>query len=315
MDYLEQYKKLNNSFKKEFVFHFGTGAGFYSEYNNMLLCMLHCLKYRIKFYLYSEDETFLNSGLDEIFIPFCPQKRGWFHHKFNTRDIPYLVDHKFTNHIKYRLALTAIYLYKMCTGKYITSDLFYVARTSWFECAHFDIPELGIKGGLQDASSKLIDIVYRFNDDYHVAVEKMVSNLYLPSNYVGLHIRGGDKQKERDLFSVEKYMSSIPKEVKCKNIFLMTDDYRIYEELKVKYPIYNFYTLTRPDELGYNNASFLASNKKVKKCELIKMFASMEILRKAECVIGTYSSNPGMFLGMCIPSRMHGIDLDKWHIL
>ena len=39
----------------------------------------------------------------------------------------------------------------------------------------------------------------------------------------------------------------------------------------------------------------------------------MEVLRNADIFVGTYSSNPGMFLGMCMDeNRVYGIDFDKW---
>ena len=49
--------------------------------------------------------------------------------------------------------------------------------------------------------------------------------------------------------------------------------------------------------------------------DMIKLFASMEILRKSNYFVGTYSANPGMFLGMCMEKdKTFGVDLDKWQI-
>ena len=39
----------------------------------------------------------------------------------------------------------------------------------------------------------------------------------------------------------------------------------------------------------------------------------MEILRASELFIGTFSSNMGMFLGMCMEKeRVYGVDFDEW---
>ena len=39
----------------------------------------------------------------------------------------------------------------------------------------------------------------------------------------------------------------------------------------------------------------------------------MEILRISELFVGTFSSNVGMFLGMCMEKeRAYGVDFDEW---
>ena len=48
---------------------------------------------------------------------------------------------------------------------------------------------------------------------------------------------------------------------------------------------------------------------------LIEMFASIEVFLHSELFVGTYSSNPGLFVGMLIDERMVGMDYEKWLIL
>ena len=38
----ERYQALNRTFRKELIFHLGSDAGFYSEFNNMILAII-CL--------------------------------------------------------------------------------------------------------------------------------------------------------------------------------------------------------------------------------------------------------------------------------
>lgn len=45
----ERYQALNRTFRKELIFHLGSDAGFYSEFNNMILAIIYCLQYHIKF--------------------------------------------------------------------------------------------------------------------------------------------------------------------------------------------------------------------------------------------------------------------------
>ena len=45
------------------------------------------------------------------------------------------------------------------------------------------------------------------------------------------------------------------------------------------------------------------------------MFASIDILSRAEYTVGTFSTNPGMFLGMRMAKgKMIGVDYDSWMI-
>ena len=317
MDKLRAYQKINNSFKKSLVFHFGTGNGFYSEYNNMLLCMLYCLKYKIRFVLYSKDAYFtFGNGISEFFIPFCTEVTSNFHHKFNKRDIPFTNETDLKSKLKQKIAITNIYLYKLFTGNYITSDFYYEYRTFWFAETYFDIPELGIKGNAQTALGQLAKIIYNFNDKYRDDIILYKNKIKLPtSSYVGFHIRGGDKIIERELISIDHYISKMESITDIRNAFVMTDDYKIYIDLINKYPNWQFYTLTKESEQGYNNSSFMKESYESRKNNIIKMFASIEYLRESKYIVGTYSANPGMFLGMIEGAKMHGIDYDKWLIL
>jgi hypothetical protein len=85
-DLIARYNALNNSFKHTLVFHVGASAGFFSEYNCMILAMLYCLKNKIRFVLYSKDANFGHKdGWNDFFEPFCEQTTCFIHHRFNVR--------------------------------------------------------------------------------------------------------------------------------------------------------------------------------------------------------------------------------------
>lgn len=69
--------------------------------------------------------------------------------------------------------------------------------------------------------------------------------------------------------------------------------------------------MTNEDERGYYHQDFINKSAEEKSRELIKLFASIEMLRNSEMFIGTFSSNPGMFLGMC-KKEAYGVDYDHW---
>lgn len=50
---IDEYRRINKSFKRVLIFKIGLNSGFFSEYNNMILAMLYCLENRIQFKLSS----------------------------------------------------------------------------------------------------------------------------------------------------------------------------------------------------------------------------------------------------------------------
>ena len=161
----------------------------------------------------------------------------------------------------------------------------------------------------------IIPIVYRFNSKYAIIIEKIITDLHLPANYISLHIRAGDKISERKLISPQEYLNKAIQNSSCKDVFVATDDFRIFEQLRDNNPAYNFFTLTSPSEKGYDNDTFIASSNEFIRQNLLELFASIQIILKSELFVGTYSSNPGMFVGMLIDDKMIGMDFDKWLII
>ncbi len=302
---VEKYKQLNESYTRKFIHHFGTGNGFYSELNSLLFSVLFCLQNRLRLELYSKDAPFtFGNGWSEYFENFCPEFTNDFIGKRISRD--YINNHR-NKHI--------CYLYKIFTGNDILNDIYWYCRSGWFEKSHFNIPELGINGNLRHAMKVIIPIVYRFNEKYTFLINKARKEINLPDKYIGLHIRGGDKITERLLIKPQTYLDKVTEYSNCKQIFVSTDDYRIYEELRDNNPNFTFYTSTSPDEKGNNTELFFSSSQEKIRNNLIEMFTSIEIFQKSELFIGTYSSNPGLFVGMIIDEKMIGMDYDKWHII
>lgn len=62
MNDVNNYIRLNNSFDKSVIFRLGISGGFFSEYNNMLVCMLYCMQHKIRFRLDSMHANFAEIG-------------------------------------------------------------------------------------------------------------------------------------------------------------------------------------------------------------------------------------------------------------
>ena len=305
MDNLEKYKQLNEGFRRKLIHHFGTGNGFYSELNSLLFSTLFCLQNKLRLEIYSRDAAFtFGNGWNEYFYNFCPEFRNDFIGKRISRDY---IQNLNKNHI--------CYLYKYLTKNNILNDIYWYCRSGWFEHTHFEIPELGINGDIRQAMKVIIPIVYRFNKKYTFIINNFINKLELPERYISLHVRAGDKITERKLITPQKYLEKAKALSNCHDIFVATDDYRIFEQLRDDNPDYTFYTSTSPEEKGNNTEKLFASSKEVIRKNLIEMFASVEIFIHSELFVGTYSSNPGLFVGMLIDDRMVGLDYDRWLIL
>ena len=305
MDIIERYIQLNNSFKNKLIHHFGTGQGFFSELNSLLFSVLYCLRNKLKIELYSKDASFcFGNGWSEYFELFCPEYKNDLIGKRISRGY-----YNLNKGDKY------LFLYKTITKNLLSSDIYWYCRTSWFEHSHFNIPELGINGDIRHALKAIIPIVYRFNPTYKTIIQEEIVKVGLPEKYISLHIRAGDKISERQLITPQKYLEKTKMVSKCKHLFVSTDDYRVFELLKKKNPDYYFYTTTSPNEQGYDQAKFVLSSEEYIRKNLIEMFASIQIILNSEHFIGTYSSNPGMFLGMLLDEKMTGMDFNRWLII
>lgn len=294
MNKLEAYNKINRSFKKKYIFNFGSEGGFYSEFNNMVFGMIYCLKYKYRFILYSANSKFkINKGWDDFFEPFCDTVDSSFHKKFNKRMAAPRI--KLKNYFRW-------HLFKLFNNDtYLTYDLFNLHFNKDFEKEHFDFPELGLKGNLQDVSRGITEMIYRFNDHTKAEIQKMIAGANLPARYISVNIRRGDKDTEFNFTPTTRYIDEAVSRSDLKDIFVLTDDYTVIEELQTAYPNIRFYTLVNKEERGYVHADFIKLGAAKKKEDMIKLFSSIEIMRASELSIGAYTTNPGIFLGMTMP--------------
>lgn len=291
MNKLEAYNKLNNTFKKKYVFNFGSEGGFYSEFNNMVFGMIYCLKYEYKFILYSGNSKFkIAKGWEDFFEPFCDMVNSSFHKRFNKRmEAP-----------KIKLKRYPIwFLYKLFNrDTHLTYDLFNLFYNKDFEKELFDFPELGLKGNLRDVSREIVKMIYNFNTDIKNEIQKKIAQLSLPAKYISVNIRRGDKDTEFNFVPISEYIDKAIGFSSLKDFFILTDDYTVIEELKKEYSNLNFYTLVNKDESGYTHSEFIKTSPFKKKDDMIKLFSSIEVMEASELAIGTYTTNPGLFLGM-----------------
>lgn len=307
-NWCNQYYKLNKSFKKKYIYHFGSGQGVYSELNSMFFCMLYCLKFKIQFVLYSSDSKFASGrGWDNLFMPFENTTTNIVHHFCNNRSDNYDKTSFLRRLVKF--------LYKELTRNYMMDDLFTDTRTAWFEKQVLDIPELSLFGGVRDCGKVLIDNFYHFNNRISDKIQQKIQELNLSSSYLSVHIRLGDKVRERSLISINDYIDEIS-QTNLMDVFVLTDDYDIVLRLQHLMPERHFYSFCDPKQHGYDNQKFLDLNSDERENQLIILLSSIEVMRRSSFFIGTYSSNPSLFLSMCLgKEQVKCLDYDHWLII
>jgi hypothetical protein len=323
----EQYNEVNESFKRKVVFRIGLAAGFFSEYNNMILAMAWCLRNNYQFQLFSYDANFgFDKGWTDYFIPFCTEIHDEFNLKFNHRPSPYGSNKYYPRFIRVlqRLGILKpkfVYLplsfrlkRMLGFGVLLTQDMFVKAH-SQNPYEEVEMSNVGFRGNFRSFCKILTDLTWRFNKETQMEIDTMIKELNLPNEYIGFHIRGGDKFVEYQQMPAGLYIKRAEELSEIRSAFVLTDDYSILTELKASYPAWHFYSLCQPHEKGYYNSDFQELNVLEKKNSHIRLFSSMVMLEHACHFVGTFSSNPGMFLGMrMLPEHCHGIDFEEWNI-
>ncbi|MGI0107084.1 hypothetical protein [Salinimicrobium sp. WS361] len=302
---LQKYKDLNNSFDQKLTFHLGANGGFFSEFNNLIFAVLYCLQHKIKFTLYSRRGNLsYKEGWKDFFLPFCEETGFFLHSRYNRR--------------AYQMEQAKVFppsFLKIISGnQYLTQDIWNSFRSREFESEIFTIPELNIlNASLPQAAQTIINMVWRYNEPAKTYIDEQIATIGLPEKYISMHIRAGDKTKEKEIFSIKNYMEEAIKLNISKNVFVITDDYRLIRQLNENYPHWNFMTLCSDSEEGYVHSDFLLLSKKEKYLRLLKLLASIDICATSEHFIGTYSSGPGNYLGMRMgEEKCTGIDYKKW---
>ncbi|QNA44996.1 O-fucosyltransferase family protein [Lacibacter sediminis] len=328
----QEYQKLNASFSKKLVFHLGAEAGFFSEYNNMIFAMLYCLQEKIRFVLYSEDANFgYRKGWTDYFIPFCEEDVNPHHSTYNKRR-PYTykrrtgkktVDAAYNTMVaplvkqrnSLRDQLAKVVYFKETGPFYYTHELWEDFHSREMENKTFHFPDLQIYGDLRSASRRLTELTWIYNHEVKSEIDGIISSLNLPDEYVGLHIRGGDKFVEFDLHEIDTYINKATSLSNCRNAFVLTDDYRIIEQLNQKYPDWHIYTLCDKESRGYFHWDFIKLDKTHIRNQHVRLFASTDVLNKAAFFVGTFNSNVGAYLGVRMDrDKCFGVDFDDWRI-
>ena len=273
----------------------------------MILAIHYCLVNGIQFVMESEGANFSSGkGWTEFFLPFCRELKGRWLRKFNYRVKPVY---------KTRRERIGFNLFKILHPSFIYMfELFNTVRKVDKDNLYV-IESMGMRGSLLENCSAIHRMIWRYTSGVAEEICAVTNSLSLPKTYVGLHIRLGDKLEEAPLLPPEKYVLFAERfsDVKC--FFILTDDFRAIEELREQFPGYSFFTLCQADEVGYSLPKFLKKPYVEQRQSYLRLWASMDILERAELFVGTYSANPGMNMGFRVcPDRIKCLDYKEWQL-
>ena len=154
---------------------------------------------------------------------------------------------------------------------------------------------------------------YILNDIVKNKLNTYIKNIKLPSKYVSIFVRWGDKitSGESKYINPEKYIKFLIEKSKNNNIFIHSDDHNEilkYKEL-LKNKKYNIYYITSDEDKGgavvgsQYKKDFLkdklavdSMNSLQKKNHTEKMLCAIEIIKKSELVVLDFQSNVSRFL-------------------
>ena len=324
-DILEKYTELNKHFEKTLVFHLGIDAGFFSEYNYMISMILYCLENKVKFKLYSADANFsYDKGWTDFFQPFCEEVNENFHSYCNRhpdytswksvwkkliyeKDLSLLL-WKIKSKFFFIIAHTRCFFNKKRKFDYYTFDLFdKIGKLNRV----YNIPELGIKGDYIQAYNRIFDLTWRLNSVVNSNIDNLIEGLDLPESFIACQIRGGDKSIEYNLLPIELYIEEIKKISILRDVFVLTDDFRIISQLRELAPEYCWYTLCQEKEMGYYNSTFAKTEPEVKREQMVRFFASIRIMESATVFLGTITATPSIVIGTRKYPDGYWVDFEK----
>jgi len=282
-----------------YVYHFEYCRGFFSWLNGILMTILICKDKGWKLYINSDFfwykhtnglEDYLNIFANDIIV-----------NKIERDDIVLNPNPDDETHRNLRLGLFYHY------------DLNTIAIPEW---------NIKLEDSIFNKIRNIAQILWKPNEEAMQYVKNYFETSGLPESYSVLNCRRGDKitTGESQFIELERILQVIfqnkPDE---KYIYLITDDYRSYLELQqlvsIKYTSITIGTNCLPNEYGFFINELRASSKEVlKEHTLRQIILSIEIAKKSNVYVGTYTSNYCRFIPLVHhnPTMCFSVD-DAWY--
>lgn len=301
---MDVYRKFNESCDRRMVCRIGVDCGLFVEMNYMVDAMLYCLAHRIRFQMYSDDANFgTGVGWTEYFMPFCEERHEAFHRKYNFHRLPSW--RRIMKLCRAQRSLGPV-VWKIKKGMLtrigrLVALVTYGERVLFAQDVRVDrlqricVPELGIDDDYMGAFAKVARMVWRLNPYVLSQREACRKSMSLPSVYSGVQIRGGDKVTEACLVDGKTIVGRLGLQAgDC--LFVLTDDYRQFLEVREDFPELRFLTLCREDERGYYHKKFCRVEASEKKDAIVRLIVSVDLLLSCYSFVGSMTTGPSVFV-------------------
>lgn len=287
-----RYLTINSSFDSPFVYRL-TRRGFYSEINNLLNAVVFGLAHERQ--LIVDQSRFSDLDWQCLFATQLP-----------------IASSELTEKVPANWVISGL-----------SSRNFHKIRR-WAKWRHYSriplrFPQMQMGGSMFQVKREIAQMLTR-----PLVAATFPAGLTEP--FAAMHIRRGDKtegnlnSKHRLIiegddidprFYIDKLMLKSPE---IKSIFVMTDDYRMIEDLKLAGPDYSIFTFCSPEENGYRQPDF-SSLEPVQKVDRIqRLIAETQIAAASSIFLGGFKSNVARFVRLwhAHPERCFSVDGQRW---
>jgi hypothetical protein len=150
--------------------------------------------------------------------------------------------------------------------------------------------------------NEAIKEIFILNDDLMGRVQSFIDEIGGP--YVSIYVRRGDKVggncKEMDAIDLDSLIKDTG--IEQGNVFVMTDDYSVVEEVKKLLPACKIFTMTEPVSRGADADVLRNNGPEQRKKHAEELLSSMEVFNRGEKGWTDNRSNLGRLL------KMRGLD-------
>lgn len=167
---------------------------------------------------------------------------------------------------------------------------------------------------------QIVQQLFVYNDDIRKRIQDLKKRMKLPEQYIGVHIRRGDKISTHEMndISIDMYVEEIFKNANvCKNVFVATDDSSIIKYIKEKMTPSGFivYYNSFITQDGFNEKNYNRKCKSDRFENTLYTLLDVDILINSAFFIGTYSSNLSRIIPCFLDEgRCKSLDLN-WNIM
>ncbi len=272
-----------------------TGRGFCSELNMMLLAAVYALEQDCRFVLCSKYSNIAREhGWRDYFEPFCNESAAFP----LSRSLIFLkrgLSYRWLLELQRRLLQPAL-----GSRLRLTPEVWDQIYTEEFCRRTIALPGSGKAMPVSELCRRIAAEIWRFTPEINEHIEATAARL-LPAkrSYGTLHIRRGDKITEAEHTAVDAYLAKLDEVGDSANlIFVMTDDYRVVEELRRRRPAGEYVSLCSPHDSGHDQRLFNERTPEERYAATLQLVTELEIAARGEYFIGTFSSNVGRFMAL-----------------